>query len=272
MKAGANLNARNRKGETPLFNAIRTASDDIVRKMIEQGADALARNLDGDTVLNQTNRDLTDAKIKALKTAGLNLNERGGKYSSPALHYAVTEGLDKTILALFANGARSDATDADGEAAITNVCNSRDEAKNTSTLRILLNQSPSSARHTPRRGVGVIDKCQGNLEALKLLVAEGADVNAKSTYWLNENTALHQAAEFRFLKGAENLIAAGADVNSRNKYGQTPLMLAVVGVASGTSPPRCQTAFGEYRRRRLQRSVRTPENECAQLLFRFRSH
>ena len=61
----------------------------------------------------------------------------------------------------------------------------------------------------------------GNLETFKLLLAAGADVNARNT---GDATALLWAA--RDPERARLLIEHGADVNARSLQGQTPLMSA----------------------------------------------
>ena len=63
----------------------------------------------------------------------------------------------------------------------------------------------------------------GNIEDVKQHIAGGTDVNAKASGY----TPLHNAAEFGRVgagkKIAELLIAAGADVNAKDRYGETPL-------------------------------------------------
>jgi ankyrin repeat protein len=64
----------------------------------------------------------------------------------------------------------------------------------------------------------------GNAEAVKALLAAGADVNAKDA---DGNTALMAAAK----KGrtppetVKALLAAGADINAKNNKGETALMI-----------------------------------------------
>ena len=62
----------------------------------------------------------------------------------------------------------------------------------------------------------------GNIEAVKQHIAAGTDVDAKTS----GETPLHWAARFGQSQVAELLIAEGADVNAKNVVGQTPLHLA----------------------------------------------
>ena len=64
----------------------------------------------------------------------------------------------------------------------------------------------------------------GSQEILELLIANGADVNAKNEYrW----TPLHNAALEANKEIVELLIANGADVNAKTNYGETPLHKAL---------------------------------------------
>lgn len=71
----------------------------------------------------------------------------------------------------------------------------------------------------------------GHEQVAKLLLARGADVNARSrsTRFARENTPLHAAAANRQVAVAEVLIAHGADVNAKDGSGFTPLALAAGG-------------------------------------------
>jgi cytochrome c2 len=65
----------------------------------------------------------------------------------------------------------------------------------------------------------------GHSDALILLVAEGANLDAQSNML---GTPLHAAARFDRVEAASELLRAGADPNARDKDEYTPLMRAVV--------------------------------------------
>ena len=60
-----------------------------------------------------------------------------------------------------------------------------------------------------------------NIEAVKKTLADGADVNAMGG--LREWTLLHETANLGHKEIAELLIANGADVNAKDQNGRTPL-------------------------------------------------
>ena len=66
-------------------------------------------------------------------------------------------------------------------------------------------------------------KRRGNIEAVKQAIAVGADVNAMGD---EGETPLHLAALGGHKEVAELLIAKGADLNAKS-YGETPLDLAI---------------------------------------------
>lgn len=63
-----------------------------------------------------------------------------------------------------------------------------------------------------------------NVEAMKLFIAKGANVNHKDN---NGWTPLHYAVGARGKEVVQELLATGAAVNEQNKYGYTPLHMAL---------------------------------------------
>ena len=69
----------------------------------------------------------------------------------------------------------------------------------------------------------------GNIEAVKQNLAEGIDVDTRlpSTFGHIGETPLHGAATFGHKEIVELLIAKGADVNARDNVGKTPIDWAI---------------------------------------------
>jgi len=67
-------------------------------------------------------------------------------------------------------------------------------------------------------------------ETANLLISKGADVNATNKYGL---TPLHNAVLKSDIKTANLLISKGADVNATNKYGLTPISRALLSEGGG---------------------------------------
>ena len=69
---------------------------------------------------------------------------------------------------------------------------------------------------------------QGNTEMLQLLISYGGDVNLRSNHQGNMPTCLHSVVCLGDLENAQLLLDHGADLNAASKYGETPLMTAVL--------------------------------------------
>lgn len=108
--------------------------------------------------------------------------------------------------------------------------------KHLRVLRLMIEAKPDvnklSNGGTPLR----IAVCGGDLEVVKLLLANGANPNAETFSILSNlaretrpgyrNTVLHEAIEKGSFPIAEALLAAGADPNRTDHEGKTPLAIA----------------------------------------------
>ena len=92
-----------------------------------------------------------------------------------------------------------------------------------SALRDLIGTSGVDTRD--RRGTTPLmyAAVAGSMDAMKLLLEAGADVNAKNAF---DATALMWAAGD--IGKVRLLLAKGADVNARSKIGRTPLVIAAL--------------------------------------------
>jgi len=74
-----------------------------------------------------------------------------------------------------------------------------------------------------RRTPLIIASMNGHLAVVNLLIARGAEVNARDA---NRATALSYASEKGYEEAARALIRAHADVNARDRFGDRPLFAA----------------------------------------------
>jgi ankyrin repeat protein len=96
-------------------------------------------------------------------------------------------------------------------------------------VKALLNDNPNLVSSQDTNGCTPLywAASAGHKDIAELLLAKGADVNAKGR---KGYTPLHEAAMslFQSTNLVELLLAKGADVNARNDDGQTPLHLAAI--------------------------------------------
>jgi ankyrin repeat protein len=213
IAAGADVNAKDEGGQTPLHKAASGGHKEIVELLIAKGADVNAKISDGfhkgDTPLDNAKHkpEIVDllrkhggktlyelsiwkaafgGSIEAIKqhiAAGTDLNAKD-TYGWIPLNHAAEGGHKEIIELLIANGADVNAQNVDG--------------------------------YTPLHTAILNDET----EIAKLLITKGADVNAQNG---GGPAPLHLAAGFGRKEIAELLIAAGADVNAKEIGDETPL-------------------------------------------------
>ena len=114
LAAGANLEARNQVGDTPLHEAVRRRRP-VVAAFLEAGADPAARNASGATALHEAaRRNGDETVVEVLVAAGANLRARDQEGATP-LHEAARYNRNPAVVeTLLAAGADVDALDGGG--------------------------------------------------------------------------------------------------------------------------------------------------------------
>jgi len=241
IEGGADVNAKDEDGYTPLSIAVSGGRTDVADFLIAKGADVNAKDKEGYTPLYSAIWKDDKDMVKLFVDKGADVNVLPKNDGTP-LEYAVWNN-DKDMAELFiAHGARFDAKDNDGWTAFRYAVSQGNgelveffvsKGADVSTFhkaacvadldrvrRFYDEEADIDAKDelnwTPLHWAASMDQ----VEVAEFLIAKGADVNAKKQ---DERTPLHQAAVAGAMKLSKLLISRGADVKAKDKYATTPL-------------------------------------------------
>lgn len=113
LKKGADINKRNRKGQTVLHIAARWKDGDLVRYLIERGADVNVRDYLSWSPLMWASLRGNDSAVDVLIKSGADVNFRDIDKNTPLI-LAAWHGHKKTILILLSNNADRKAKNVEG--------------------------------------------------------------------------------------------------------------------------------------------------------------
>jgi ankyrin repeat protein len=175
-------------GETPLHVASRRGHVEIVKLLLEHGADPNIRDMYGETPLHDAAYWGHADVVKLLLEHGADLSAKN-KYGETPLFLAIHSEYGTEVAKLLLE---------------------RGADPNVRSKRMLY------GRRTPLH-YAVLG---GDVELARLLLEKGANPNAKDEYG---ETPLHIAVVRGDLQMAKLLLQYGADPNARDKWGETPL-------------------------------------------------
>lgn len=224
LKAGADLQARNEAGDTPLMAAALYADTGVLELLLKAGADVNATHPAGATALMRaaTFRD----KAQRLLEAGADPSPRSVLGNTALILAARRHGNGATVRLLLDRGADPNATNAFGASALLAAV----AAEDIETTRLLLDRGADINAASAMNGDGFIwgggrtplgwAAFRGNEALVKLLLERGAPVNARTL----SGSALTQAGWAGHTGVARLLLDAGASVDQRDLVANyTPL-------------------------------------------------
>ena len=169
--------------------------------------------------------------VKALLTAGAEVDKPAGRKKRTALFMAAINGHYETAKALIAAGGDINKLDDDGITPLHYVVSGgRDTGLPVlaETVKKFIDEFNPDVNvpipvfeNTPLHMALI----HGQTEAVKVLLENGANPNAATK---EGKTPLHYAANYSLLSSVKALLSAGADVNAVDVYGQTPLFDATM--------------------------------------------
>jgi ankyrin repeat protein len=211
LKAGARSDATNRYGVTPIALAAENGDASMILVLLKAGASATARQADGDTPIMIAARTGAPDALKALMVHGASPNATNKRGQTP-LMWAAARNNSAAVSVLLEAGARIDARTTDGVDKPKLAETSENQYETTIT-------APPPTGFTPL----LFAVRAGSLDAVRLLVSAGADVNDTLS---DGESALVVATANAHWGVADFLLDRGADPN-RAEAGWNALHQAV---------------------------------------------
>jgi WD40 repeat protein/uncharacterized protein YecT (DUF1311 family) len=210
--AEADVNAKDKDGNTALMSASRNGNIAEVRKLLAAKADVNATDNKGNTALMLASRTFYVEIVRELLAAKADVNARN-KDGATALMLA--SGYSHPGLVV---------TDKNGKMVVIN----KSLVGNVEVVRALLAAKADVNVKSNKNGRTALMAASlfGTVEVVRELLAARADVNAKSN---DGGTALMEASRYGNVEVVRELLAAKADVNAKNNDGRTALMEASKG-------------------------------------------
>jgi ankyrin repeat protein len=207
LRGGADAAAQNVFGVTPMSEAALIGSEPVIQKLLAAGVDPNSPNPEGETALMLVVRTGRIDAAEALITAGADVNAKERWAGQTALMWAGAQMQPEMVKLLLASGAEVDARSAVRE--WTRKVSSEPRPKE------LAQGGLTPLMFAARTGC---------IECAELLLGAGADINLTDPYGVTPLVVATLNLQNDF---AAYLVEKGADLNQWDLYGRTPLYVAI---------------------------------------------
>ncbi|KAH0543126.1 hypothetical protein FGG08_002552 [Glutinoglossum americanum] len=219
LESGADANAKDLRGRVPLHWASIRGYTEVARLLLEGSANIALKDAEyGRTALHWAAENGHKQVIRQLLQKGANIQSRCNN-GSTALHYAVKEGARNIVELLLEKGANIDAGGPEDSRALHIAAASGQD----DMVRFLLKMGANVEAKTKWGTALHPAAARGQDSMVRELLSYGADVNAQNQW---RGTPLHNAARGGHTRTAEQLIEKGATVEAKNESGLTALHIA----------------------------------------------
>ncbi|KAG8526141.1 uncharacterized protein KY384_000134 [Bacidia gigantensis] len=220
------LDKKDGQGRTALGLAIRGGHQDIIRLLLEKGADINIINNDGGVESTALEMSAWTGNKESMQCILEKARYFKKDTKNEALLLAASwVGSEAMVLLLLKHGANIDFKDYIGETALYRAALSG----SNSVVRVLI-QNGADVNAKNKWGETALHKAaaKGYTNMISALLEGGCDINAKDKWG---QTALHEAA----CGGTDEtrirlLLEGGCDINAKDKKGKTALHIAALGV------------------------------------------
>jgi ankyrin repeat protein len=193
----------------------------VVKRLIEQGADVNTRDEDLITPLHNAIHYKHAEAAKVLISHGADVNARNVEENTP-LYVAVHQEQEEVVRYLLGKVAEVNAANKFGYTPLRESCRWGDPA----IVELLIAQG-ADVNVKDKKGDSPIHIAvdDGHVDALKVLLDHGADINAIGTFG---DAPIHSAVARGYTEIVKLLVSKGADLTLKDRRGHSPMDIAVV--------------------------------------------
>lgn len=226
LDKGANVNQpANQYDWTPLMIASQKGNDEIVKILLAAGANPNQMEKDGETALGHAISRNKINIVKLLLDKGANVNLVNPANGESPLSSAVANKSVEIVEMLLKAGANPDRANIDKLTPLGAVMGNDETSAKIVKLLLAAGANPNQRAGLDGDMVLVSWSRQGHTEIVKLLLAAGADPDSKDSEHFFE-TSLFVASRDNYKEIVKLLLEAGADPNTTDNHDWTPLMIA----------------------------------------------
>jgi ankyrin repeat protein len=226
IEQGADINDKNKNGLTPLFQALDLSRNNVARVLIEKGANLNIKGYLNRTLLHMAARSGNSVVAGLLIKNGANVNARDSKGATP-LDIAVSGGKTEVARVLLSNGGNINTFNTNNEE--TRILINRAIASGKDDVVKLVCEIGSNVKYIENKGYTLLHKAAayGRTDIVNVLIESGLEVNSKGA---DGKTPIYLAEKYGHKNIVELLLKQGASKNSIGKesYGNVFLQKEVV--------------------------------------------